>query len=209
MHICGYIQICIGVMMAVLTPPKIADTTDKMVKMLSDTGSLLYGDYILASGKSSPYYFDSKLLTLDPEGAKVVGEYFFNKIADTGVAAVGGMALGAIPIVNAVALISHLKGHNLPGFYVRKEPKAHGTQNLIEGKFPKAPNAPVAILDDVVTGGGSILQAIKAVEDCRNPITEVMCILDRSEGGKDMLLEHGYELKSMFSVEGRKIKFNP
>ena len=188
--------------------PEIA-LDDEMVKMLLDTGSLLEGNFILASGKTSSYYFDSKLLTLDPKGAKVVGEYFFNKLADTGVAAVGGMALGAIPIVNAVALISHLRDHNLPGFYVRKEPKAHGTQNLIEGKFPKDPNAPVAILDDVVTGGGSILQAIKAVEDCRNPITEVMCILDRSEGGKDMLLEHGYELKSMFSVEGRKIKFNP
>lgn len=181
-----------------------------MVNLLQESGSLLYGNFTLASGKTSPYYFDSKLLTLDPEGAKVVGEYFFNKLADTGVAAVGGMALGAIPIVNAVALISHLRGHNLPGFYVRKEPKTHGTQNLIEGKFPNDdPNAPVAILDDVVTGGGSIMQAIKAVEECRNPIREVMCILDRNEGGRDMLLEHGYELKSMFSVQGDEIMFNP
>ena len=191
------------------TPPKIADAPNQMVNLLQESGSLLYGNFTLASGKTSPYYFDSKLLTLDPEGAKVVGEYFFNKLADTGVAAVGGMALGAIPIVNAVALISHLRGHNLPGFYVRKEPKTHGTQNLIEGKFPDDdPNAPVAILDDVVTGGGSIMQAIKAVEDCRNPIREVMCILDRNEGGRDMLLKHGYELKSMFSVEDGKIKFN-
>ena len=191
------------------TPPKIADAPNQMVNLLQESGSLLYGNFTLASGKTSPYYFDSKLLTLDPEGAKVVGEYFFNKLADTGVAAVGGMALGAIPIVNAVALISHLRGHNLPGFYVRKEPKTHGTQNLIEGKFPDDdPNAPVAILDDVVTGGGSIMQAIKAVEDCRNPIREVMCILDRNEGGRDLLLKHGYELKSMFSVEDGKIKFN-
>ena len=192
------------------TPPKIADAPNQMVNLLQESGSLLYGNFTLASGKTSPYYFDSKLLTLDPEGAKVVGEYFFNKLADTGVAAVGGMALGAIPIVNAVALISHLRGHNLPGFYVRKEPKTHGTQNLIEGKFPNDdPNAPVAILDDVVTGGGSIMQAIKAVEECRNPIREVMCILDRNEGGRDMLLEHGYELKSMFSVQGDEIMFNP
>lgn len=197
-------------MTTLLTPPKIADAPNEMVNLLKESGSLLYGNFTLASGKTSPYYFDSKLLTLDPEGAKVVGEYFFNKLADTGVVAVGGMALGAIPIVNAVALISHLREHNLPGFYVRKEPKSHGTQNLIEGKFPDDdPKAPVAILDDVVTGGGSILQAIKAVEECRNPIREVMCILDRNEGGRDMLLEHGYELKSMFSVQGGEIMFNP
>ena len=190
------------------TPPKIADATDEMVNLLKESGSLLYGNFTLASGKTSPYYFDSKLLTLDPEGAKVVGEYFFDKLADTGIAAVGGMALGAIPIVNAVALISHLQGHNLPGFYVRKEAKSHGTQNLIEGKIPPNRNAPVAILDDVVTGGGSIMQAINAVKKRGNPITEVMCILDRNEGGRGMLSEHGYELKSMFSVEGGKIKFN-
>ena len=74
--------------------------------------------------------------------------------------------------------------------------------------MPSSRNAPVAILDDVVTGGGSILQAIDAVEKRGNPITEVMCILDRNEGGRERLQARGYELKSMFSVEDGKIKFN-
>ena len=194
--------------MATLTHPRIADATDEMVNLLTESGSLLYGNFTLASGKTSSYYFDSKLLTLDPRGANVVGEYFFQKLAYTGVEAVGGMALGAIPIVNAVALISHQQEHNLPGFYVPKEPKSHGTQNLIEGIMPSSRNAPVAILDDVVTAGGSILQAIDAVEQRGNPITEVMCILDRNEGGRERLQARGYELKSMFSVEDGKIKFN-
>ena len=188
--------------------PEIADA-DAMVKILSDTGALLYGEFTLVSGKTSNYYFDSKLLTMDPDGARAVGGYFVNKLRFADAQAVGGMAVGAIPLVSAVTAIGSAEGYGMPSFYVRKEPKSHGTQNLIEGKFPDDPNAPVAIMDDVVTAGGSILQAIDAVETRGNPITEVMCILDRNEGGRERLQARGYELKAMFSVEDGAIRFNP
>ena len=193
-----------------LSTSEFADAdADAMVKMLSDTGALLYGEFTLVSGKTSSYYFDSKLLTMDPVGARAVGGYFVNKLRFADAQAVGGMAVGAIPLVSAVTAIGSAEGYGLPSFYVRKEPKSHGTQNLIEGKFPDDPNAPVAIMDDVVTAGGSILQAIDAVETRGNPITEVMCILDRNEGGRERLQERGYELKAMFSVEDGEIRFNP
>lgn len=177
------------------------------VQLLVDVGALLYGEFTLASGKSSTYYFDSKPLTLDPEGAYVVASYFLEKIS-VNVVAVGGMALGAIPIVSNVAMLSRQSERPLPAFFVRKEAKTHGTKNLIEGNLPEDTAKPVAILDDVVTGGGSILQAINAVEDAGNPITDVMCILDRSEGGREVLKERGYTLRAMYTMVDGQPRFN-
>ena len=175
--------------------------SEELAQLIEDTGAFLRGTFILSSGKTSSYYFDSKPFTMDPKGSHEVGKYFFQKLSYTPVEAVGGMALGAIPIVGSVAQVSHLEGQPLPAFFVRKEAKAHGTQNLIEGRFPSDPNTPVAILDDVVTGGGSILQAIDAVEEKGNPIVAVMCILDRNEGGRERLKERGYDLDAMFTIE--------
>lgn len=184
------------------------------IQLLEGTGALLYGDFTLSSGKQSSYYFDSKPLTLDPDGEFEVGRYFLEKLLNTDAKAVGGMALGAIPIVSAVTLLSriHNKTHHtrlLPSFYVRKEAKEHGTQNLIEGNIPSDVNAPVAIVDDVVTGGNSILKAIEAVEDKGNPIVAVMCILDRDEGGREMLEARNYDLISMYTVKDGELIYNP
>lgn len=183
---------------------------DELLQLIKDVGALLYGDFTLSSLKPSNYYFDSKPLTLDPKGAYVVGNYFFEKLKATDAKAIGGMELGAIPIVSAVTLLSHQYQQPLPAFYVRKEPKPHGTQSLIEGNFPKddVSLVPVAILDDVVTGGGSILQAIDAVEAEGNPIVAVMCILDRNEGGRERLMKRGYNLQAMFTMVNGRMHFN-
>ena len=184
------------------------------VGLLEEVGALLYGNFTLSSGKSSSYYFDSKPLTLNPEGAHIVGTYIFDKLRQSDVRAVGGMALGAVPIVEAVTLISYINNHPLPGFFVRKNAKEHGTARIIEGNLPKDKSHPVAIIDDVVTGGKTILQAIEAVKAEGNPITEVMCILDRGEGGREVLKQRGYDLKAMFITVSKQegeveIRFNP
>ena len=132
----------------------------------------------------------------------------FEKLKASEAESVGGMALGAIPIVGAVTLISHLEDEPLPAFFVRKEAKSHGTEKRIEGNLP-APGTPVAILDDVVTGGNSIMQAIQAAESNGNPIVAVMCILDRNEGGREYLKEEGHDLQAMFTIEDGEIQFNP
>ena len=182
--------------------------SDAKVELIKRMG-FLRGTFTLSSGKTSAYYFDSKPMTLDPEGSYEVGKYFFDKLSRSGAEFVGGMALGAIPIVEAVALISHFEARPLPGFFVRKEAKSHGTEKLIEGNFPDDRAAPVAILDDVVTGGGSILQAIEAVEENGNPIVSVMCILDRNEGGRELLKKRGYDLQAMYVVEDGEPRYNP
>ncbi len=169
--------------------------------MLLASGAWLEGDFLLASGDRSNFYFDSKPFTLDPKYAEFVGRYFFDKLKDSSAVAVGGMAHGAIPLVSHIVPISQREGHPLPGFYVRQEPKTRGTLKLIEGNLPGDPSQPVAIIDDIVTRGGSILKAITAVEKAGNPIVRVMCILDRNEGGREALRERGYELDAMYTVE--------
>ena len=182
--------------------------------ILQESGAWLDGDFLLASGNQSTFYFDSKPFTLNPKYAEFVGKYFFDKLKDSGAVAVGGMALGAIPLVSHIVPISQREGHPLPGFYVRQEPKTRGTLKLIEGNLPEDPTQPVAIIDDIVTSGGSILKAISAVGEAGNPIVRVMCILDRDEGGREALRERGFELDAMYKVETdengvKKPVFNP
>lgn len=181
---------------------------EEMVKFVEEKGAFLRGKFTLSSGDISTYYFDSKLLTLDPEGGYKVGKYFFDKLKESEVEVVGGMAEGAIPIVGAITLISYHEAHPLPSFFVRKEPKTHGTMKQIEGNLPES-EVPVAILDDVVTGGGSILQAIELVEAKGIPIVSVMCILDRNEGGRERLRKRGYDLQAMYTIRDGEIYFNP
>ena len=182
--------------------------------MLQESGAWLEGDFLLASGGRSTFYFDSKLFTLNPKYAEFVGKYFFDRLKHSEAVAVGGMALGAIPLVSHIVPLSQREGRPLPGFYVRQEPKTRGTLNLIEGNLPEDPTQPVAIIDDVVTSGGSILKAISAVEEAGNPVVRVMCILDRDEGGRGALRERGYALDAMYTVGAdkngvKKPVFNP
>ena len=98
-----------------------------------DRGALTYGDFVLSSGQKAHYYFDGRLLTLDPEGAYLVSRLVLEVLKSEPVDAVGGPTLGADPMVATVALTSHLQGAPLPAFIVRSEAKGHGTKRLIEG----------------------------------------------------------------------------
>lgn len=186
-----------------MIPELVRGGLEDLRNLIYETGAFLpSGEFTLASGSKSDFYFDSKLLTLHPEGSRVVGECFLDMLGDTDIEAVGGMAHGAIPIISAITFASELQGKPLPGFYVRAERKGHGTGKLVEGRFPQDNQSiPVAIIDDVVTGGDSILQAINAVEEYGNPITKVMCILDRNQGGREKIKAGGYTLISMFTIE--------
>jgi len=161
--------------------------------------SFKYGDFVLSSGVKSSYYFDGRLTTLWPEGAYLVGKKMFALVKEAGVDAIGGPTLGADPIVAAVALMSHLEGTPIPAFIVRKEPKKHGTQRNIEGHLP--PASSVAIVDDVITTGGSIFRAIEAVEaeGCR--VGKVIVLLDRNQGGAAELRHRGYDFAALLSAD--------
>ncbi len=157
------------------------------LKQLLIAHSLKRGDFTLASGRKSNFYFDSKLTTLRADGAFLTGECFVDLVADKKLAAdcFGGLTLGADPIAAAVAAASHRRGAPLPGFIVRKETKGHGTVKLIEG--PVAPGMRAIVVDDVVTTAGSALKAIEAVRAFGMTVAAVVAVVDRGEGGAENL----------------------
>jgi len=149
--------------------------------------SLMFGDFTLVSGRKSNFYFDSKKTTLISEGAYLVAAQMLQMIRDLSIEtdAIGGMTLGADPIVSAVAALSHLTDAPLDAFIVRKEAKEHGTGRQIEGKLEESSR--VIIVDDVVTTGGSTLKAIEAAEHAGHRVVAVFCLVDREEGGAELL----------------------
>ena len=157
---------------------------------------------ILSSGRESDFYIDCKQATLTAEGAVLCGRLFCAMLADgEWPEAVGGITLGADPIVTAVSLISALLGKPIPAFIIRKEPKKHGTAQWVEGMKNLREGMRVAIVEDVVTTGASTLRAIERAEDAGLSVSRVLAIVDRNEGGADAVAEKGYRLEAMFLKE--------
>lgn len=157
------------------------------------------GFFKLTSGKESKEYVDGKMITLSPEGAYWTAEILLDLIAEDKVDAVGGLMIGADPILGALAAISYLKKKPISTFIVRKKIKPHGKLKWIEGPVPK--RGRVVIIDDVTTTGGSILEAIKIVkEHTQCEIVKVITLVDRLEGAKEKLEKEGYHLLSIFTI---------
>jgi len=174
------------------------DLRKKLARLLLEK-SYREGDFTLTSGKKSDYYFDCKQTALHPEGSWLLGRLFLEFLKNFAIDGVGGMTLGADPLVSSVTVLSHEAGRPLPGFIVRKQSKGHGTDQYLEGLANFAPGAKVAMLEDVVTTGGTLLKAIGRVRDAGFDVVAVLCVLDRQEGGREALAEAGYELVSIFT----------
>jgi len=161
--------------------------------------SILRGKFTLASGKESDYYIDARLTTLDPEGVSLVAGIFLEEILkDPGINAVGGPTMGADPIVGAIIAESYRTGRPLRGFLVRKKEKDHGTGKLIEGGL--RPGDVAAVVEDVVTTGGSVVTAIDAVKSIGAEVRKALVIVDREEGGDEVFRKMGIELYSIFKI---------
>ena len=143
----------------------------------------------LASGLKSNFYIDCKQTVLTAEGHFLVGSLFNRVLAEQApaVEAIGGVTMGADPLASAVSTMSFIGGRPLPAFYVRKEPKGHGTGQWIEGTKSLRPGMPVAILEDVVTTGGSALKAIARVREHGLTVSVILGLVDREEGGREVL----------------------
>lgn len=159
------------------------------------------GKFTLTSGRTSDFYVDGKQTTLDAEGAYLCGRLLYALIREHGQAidGVGGMTLGADPLVTAVSLISYLEKAPIPAFIVRKEAKGHGTGNFIEGKNNIPLGGTVALLEDVVTTGGTLLKVIERVENEGFKVGLVATVMDRQEGGANILADKGYPLRAIFT----------
>ena len=162
--------------------------------------SLRFGDFTLSSGKKATFYLDCRQITLDSVGAKLIGEGILDLLRQekTLPKAVGGMSIGADPITAAVITVAAYEGVPMKGFMVRKQSKDHGTGKFVEG--PLLANDHVVIVEDVVTTGGSSLEAIERVEAVGAVVDGVIAIIDRQEGGAEAFRARGYSLRSLFTI---------
>ena len=173
--------------------------SDERLLELFKEHAVLHGDFTLSSGLKTTYYFDGRKVTLWPEGAYLIGKKVFDIVTEAGAEAVGGMTVGADPIVAAVAVVSHLEGSPVTAFIVRGDVKGHGTQRRIEG--PLRAGCKVAIVDDVITTGGSVLRAIEAAEAASCEVVKVAVLLDRNQGGSEEIVRRGYDFTAILSAD--------
>lgn len=159
-----------------------ASDRQRLLELLRDR-ALTRESVVLSSGKRSSYYVDARQVLLDPEGAELAGRLGYEVLAPHGPAAVGGLTLGADPLVCAVSAAAWADGRRWTGFFVRKEAKKHGLQNWIEGPFIEE-GTPVAVVDDTLTTGGSILDAIRKARKAGGQVVAALVVIDREEGGR-------------------------
>jgi orotate phosphoribosyltransferase len=160
--------------------------------------ALKFGDFTLASGKKSPYYLDGKQVTLSAEGLLQISWGLLELLQGIQFSGFGGMSIGADPIVGGVLVAAAAQNRPLQGFMVRKEAKGHGTQRFIEG--PISPGEKVVIVDDVVTTGGSALQAVDRVQEFGCEVVHVVGIVDRLQGGEAAFKARGLSFSALLTI---------
>jgi orotate phosphoribosyltransferase len=156
-----------------------------------------FGDFTLASGKKSTYYINSKKAIFYSEAVALLGQLLWESTKDLDIQAIGGLEVGAIPMAAAAVMHYHQQGRQLEGFFVRKEAKGHGSRERIEGVLE--PGMRCAMIDDVLTTGGSVLQAIEEVEKRGAKVQGVVCIVDRLEGARELLAAR-YSYRPLFTI---------
>lgn len=161
--------------------------------------ALKFGDFTLASGKKSTYYLDGKQISLHSTGLRLVSLGLLELLHDVQFSAIGGMTIGADPIVGGVLVAAAESGRSLDGFLVRKEAKGHGTQKYVEG--PVVPGSKVVVIDDVVTTGGSAIQAVDRIVEFGCEVVCVVGIVDRKEGGAANFANKGLKFRSLLTIE--------
>lgn len=176
---------------------------EKLLALLQ-TRALEVREVTLSSGRISNFYIDCKRVTLTSEGGYLTAKIMLDMIKPD-VSATGGLTLGADPIVSSIVILSHLERRNLSGLIVRKEPKKHGTMSFIEGPILEK-GAHIAVVEDVVTTGSSILRAIERIEAAGYVPVQALSILDRLEGGRQNLEGRGFKLESIFTKKDLEIE---
>jgi len=191
-----------------MTVPDFSHT--ELVNELHDTlarQSLRFGDFTLTSGAKSKYYYDGKASTLSPRGSWLIGEALFRVLMKQKVEAVGGLTLGADFITTAVTVVSALHEQPIYGYVVRDGQKKHGTRKLIEESYHPdrdqllQPGLRVAVVDDVVTKGGSMFKAIEAVTERGCEVAAVVTLVDRNAGGGELIREAKLPYFPLFNAD--------
>jgi orotate phosphoribosyltransferase len=161
--------------------------------------AIKFGDFTLASGQKSSYYINCKMATLDSEGLYLIAELMLDKLDGVPLDAIGGLTLGADPIIGAMTALAHKRGRKLTGFIVRKEAKDHGTRGQVEGLLVSGMK--VAIVEDVATTGGSAGKAIEAASAMGCEIVTILAIVDRRQGAEEKFRQMGIKFDPIFRKE--------
>lgn len=163
-----------------------------------DERALSRGTYTLSSGATSHYFFQLRQATMHPVGQHLIGSIVTEFMDEHGLCCVGGLEMGAVPVVCAASLTSELNERPVAAFFVRKKPKEHGAKELIDGEL--LDGADVLMVDDVTTSGGSVLLAIENARARHNfNVSWALSVVDRDEGAADNLGRHGIQLASVFT----------
>ena len=180
-------------------PPTSPDQQRAALLDLLAARAYRHGQFTLASGRTSHHYVNCKPVSLHGFGLALLGAQLLPHVEDDAVA-VAGLTLGADPLVSAVAMGAALDGRALDALIVRKEAKGHGTGAWLEGPLP-APGSRITVLEDVVTTGGSALKAVRQLREAGYGVDRVVAIVDRQEGGREVMVAAGLELRSLFLLE--------
>jgi orotate phosphoribosyltransferase len=177
----------------------------EQLRALLQEKSVCHGNFTLASGAKSDFYVDARVTTFDPRGACLIGELGWQLVKETAsklgrrVNAIGGLTLGADPVALSIGMAAQLEDPSTPlqVFTVRKSVKEHGRLKRIEGNF--SPGDSVVVVDDVITTGGSTIQAIDAIEEAGGHIAFVVVLVDREEGGREAIERRGHMVVPIFT----------
>ena len=177
----------------------------EQLRALLQQKSICNGEFTLASGAKSDFYVDARLTTLDPGGAWLIGQVGWEVVKETAsklgqhVDAIGGLTMGADPVALSIGIAAQLQDPSTPlqVFTVRKSAKEHGRLKRIEGNF--SPGDSVVVIDDVITTGGSTIQAIDAIEEAGGHIAFVVVLVDREEGGREAIERRGHMVVPVFT----------
>lgn len=170
---------------------------ERLIELIRER-ALKFGDFTLVSGRKSTYYLDGKQVTLSAEGLLQISWGILDLLGGVEYSGFGGMSIGADPIVGGVLVAAATQKIELQGFMVRKEAKGHGTKQYVEG--PVQPGDRVVIVDDVVTTGGSAIQAAERVGEFGCEVVHAVGIVDRLQGGRQAFEAHGIPFSALLTV---------
>jgi orotate phosphoribosyltransferase len=170
----------------------------KLLQILQER-SFKRGTFRLASGGTSDYYIDGRTAEVSSTAAPLIGEILYERTKDLAAEAMGGLAVGAVPLTTAAVISYHLHGRTMEGFWVRDKTKSHGTQKLIEGNLKRGSR--VVIVDDVVTQGSSAVKALQEVRAAGCEVVLVLALVDRLQGAEQVFRSEGVpRYESVFTI---------
>jgi len=187
--------------MRVTREDRAASDTRRNLFALIKARSFRRGNLTLVSGRTTNYYFDMKPTMFHPAGAAWIAELMLDRIENLKVDYVGGLAIGAVPLVNSIAMLSHQRGRPIPGFFVRAQVKDHGTQRRVEGTSESLAGKNVVIVEDVTTTGGSASTAVEAATAEGANVVLVLSIVDRSEGAVENFKSRGIAFQAIYTAD--------